>query len=189
VQASKYTTCPRCQYARKPQDDNPDWQCPSCGVCYAKVALGAQPDTRGAARAAAAPQSQGWDIPWGKLLLLLVAVLAFAGAAKWRGGAHTLLPQGEPSVEQIRALAAAVSPGDVVMYSTTECVYCAQAKSWLQQYGFVYTECNMSVDQNCITEFNRYGANGTPFLVVRGHQMHNGFGTDEFISILQQPPS
>ena len=29
--------CPKCSYARKPADASvPDWQCPSCGIAYAK---------------------------------------------------------------------------------------------------------------------------------------------------------
>lgn len=38
-------TCPRCSYVRKPSDTNPDWQCPSCGVAYAKADdPGAEPE-------------------------------------------------------------------------------------------------------------------------------------------------
>ena len=29
--------CPNCKYQRKKTDSGPDWQCPSCGVAYAKV--------------------------------------------------------------------------------------------------------------------------------------------------------
>ena len=29
-------TCPKCQYVRKPTDTNPEWQCPNCGIAYAK---------------------------------------------------------------------------------------------------------------------------------------------------------
>jgi len=29
--------CPKCRYQRQPSDDAPDWQCPSCGVAYAKA--------------------------------------------------------------------------------------------------------------------------------------------------------
>jgi hypothetical protein len=28
--------CPKCQYKRKESDSNPEWQCPSCGIAYAK---------------------------------------------------------------------------------------------------------------------------------------------------------
>jgi glutaredoxin len=84
----------------------------------------------------------------------------------------------------LHALAATVQASEVVMYSTSECPYCVQAKSWLNQYGFALTECNMSVDKQCVREFNSYGADGTPFLIVRGHQMKDGFDSDEFIAAL-----
>jgi hypothetical protein len=29
--------CPKCGYARKPSDDAPQWQCPSCKVAYNKA--------------------------------------------------------------------------------------------------------------------------------------------------------
>jgi hypothetical protein len=30
------TACPKCGYVRKPSDTAPGWQCPSCGIAYAK---------------------------------------------------------------------------------------------------------------------------------------------------------
>ncbi|WP_255989557.1 glutaredoxin family protein [Chitinolyticbacter albus] len=89
---------------------------------------------------------------------------------------------------QIRALAATVRADQVVMYSTTECGYCTQAKSWLQQYGFDFTECNMSIDAQCVREFEQYGATGTPYLVIRRagreHHMKDGFDSAEFLAAL-----
>lgn len=32
--------CPKCQYQRKATDTAPQWQCPACGVAYAKAAAG-----------------------------------------------------------------------------------------------------------------------------------------------------
>lgn len=29
-------TCPKCSYVRKPTDTTPAWQCPACGIAYAK---------------------------------------------------------------------------------------------------------------------------------------------------------
>ncbi len=34
--ASDGKICPKCKYERKAADGNPEWQCPSCGVVYAK---------------------------------------------------------------------------------------------------------------------------------------------------------
>ena len=30
------TVCPKCHYERKPSETAPDWQCPACGIAYAK---------------------------------------------------------------------------------------------------------------------------------------------------------
>jgi small basic protein/ribosomal protein L37AE/L43A len=38
--------CPKCSYLRKPSDEAPDWQCPSCGVAYAKVIAAQQEKMR-----------------------------------------------------------------------------------------------------------------------------------------------
>jgi hypothetical protein len=35
--------CPKCRYERQPADTAPGWQCPSCGVAYAKVEGSAAP--------------------------------------------------------------------------------------------------------------------------------------------------
>ena len=72
------------------------------------------------------------------------------------------------------------------MYSTTECVYCTHAKSWLQQNSFTFTECNMSTSRECEREFLSYGGDGTPYLVVRGKHMKNGFDSDQFLALLKQ---
>lgn len=94
------------------------------------------------------------------------------------------------STEQMASLANTVKAQEVVMYSTSECTYCAQAKSWLQQNGFAYTECNMSTSKQCENEYNAYHADGTPFLVIRRagkpeYLMRNGFDSDEFITALK----
>lgn len=86
---------------------------------------------------------------------------------------------------QMQALAATVKADEVVMYSTTDCVYCHQAKAWLQQNGFAFTECNMSVSRSCEQEFRAYKATGTPFLVVRGKRMDDGFDSDQFLELVR----
>ena len=117
--------------------------------------------------------------------ILVVSVIVWGAWATFkahhRGQADV---SANPTEENLRALATTVQASDVVMYSTSECVYCVQAKSWLNQFGFAFTECNMSVGNQCLKEFKSYGADGTPFLIVRGHQMKDGFDSDEFIAAL-----
>ena len=118
------------------------------------------------------------------LILAIVAVLAVQMTMTYRS-THRIKQAGEAG---LKALAAKVSSADVIMYSTNECTYCHQAKNWLNEHGFAFTECNMSTEQRCEDEFRSYGANGTPFLVIRRggkeHLMKQGFDSDEFLSAL-----
>ena len=120
----------------------------------------------------------------GRLLTLIIIVGAVHFAWKHYQKTATTESSATQSTEQISQLASRVKAGEVVMYSTTECVYCAEAKVWLKQNNFAFSECNMSIEERCQREFNSYGAVGTPFLIVRGHQMKDGFDSDEFLQAL-----
>jgi glutaredoxin len=182
------TICPKCQHVRPADATVPDWQCPACGICYAK--FGAAAPTRDAPVGRgqpAEPVVNANPIPWAKWLLVgalfwggwigLNAVRSrFAGDAQAEG----------ITVEQMAVIAAAVEPGDIRIYTTSQCVHCHEAKSWLSANNFKFTECNMSTDSQCIDEFKSYKAFGTPFLVVKGHEMHDGFDSDEMIAALKK---
>jgi glutaredoxin len=117
--------------------------------------------------------------------LLAVAVLAWKHLGAGGGGPAS----SDLSEEQIRALAATVEREEVVMYTTSECPYCRQAEGWLHHYDFAFTECNMSLEAHCEDEFRSYGAEGTPFLVIRRkgqvHYMKDGFDSDEFLNAVR----
>jgi glutaredoxin len=189
------TACPKCHHIRHPSESSvPDWQCPACGVAYVKAADAAQgraaPAGRQPKQAAAKPAFPG--VPWAGLVVVLAVVVgawfghkvvrnkAFAGGT---GSAESA--SADLTDPQIHALAATVKSDEVVMYSTTDCTYCAQAKSWLSQYGFPLSECNMTTTPHCEQEFKALGADGTPYLIVRGHHMKNGFDSDEFLAALR----
>ncbi len=188
------TICPKCRHTRQANETAPEWQCPACGVAYAKVAEADRPVERAAERYSPAAESGTATIPWVKLALfvLFAAVVGFSLQASRNKAARipvdTSRSIGNPSSSDITRLASTVRPGDVVMYSTTECGYCTQAKGWLASNGFAFTECNMSIEDRCETEFRNLGGNGTPFLVItRGsktYRMKNGFDSDEFLSLL-----
>lgn len=125
--------------------------------------------------------------------LIILALLAGALLQGWKylSGYQEGNPSGQTRQASgnvdLQALAKTVPAGAVMMYTTSECPYCAQARSWLDQYGFSYTECNMSHDQSCHSEMQRLGGQGVPFLVVRGEPMGDGgFDTEEFIRRLRQ---
>lgn len=89
------------------------------------------------------------------------------------------------TIDEVQTLAETVRADEVVMYTTTSCPYAAQAAIWLRQHGFAYTECNMSTTPACEQAFLAHGGDGTPYLIVRGHHMRDGFDSDEFLAALR----
>jgi glutaredoxin/predicted RNA-binding Zn-ribbon protein involved in translation (DUF1610 family) len=180
------TICPKCRHLRQSNETVPDWQCPACGVAYAKAGDAGR-GVGTAVQSYRLLEGNDGGFAWGKLLLL-AAVLwgVWAGWQGWHAGG--MVTQGS-AVQKMGALAAKVSAGDVVMYSTSVCPYCAQAKGWLSQNGFAFTECNMSTTPSCIAEFKSLGGDGTPFLVVRQggkvSYMKDGFDSEEFLALLK----
>jgi len=126
------------------------------------------------------------------LIVAAILYVAWSGVqvANHEGGSN-ISSAGRVSVDgmspaDITTLATTVRPGEVVLYGTDSCPYCAEARSWLNQYGFAFRECNMDVSKQCEREFMDYGGNGTPYLVVRGHHMKNGFDSVEFLMALRE---
>ena len=153
--------CPKCRTLRPADASVPDWQCPACGVAYAKAggdasAVPAVPAVRRAqaAHATASSDSDGLlaSVPWGKLLAC-AAIVYGAWLGFHRSGAGTGSGPGSSrlgantSIEQLAQLAASSQPGDVLMYSATWCPNCSAAKSWMGQYGFKAQVCE--IDSNC----------------------------------------
>ncbi|MEO8104524.1 MAG: glutaredoxin family protein [Betaproteobacteria bacterium] len=186
-------TCPKCRHVRPSNATVPDWQCPACGVAYVKAAAALRPiaTTPNSGRPPSGAEDR--QIPWGALIgfvlfAAVVGMLLHASRNKAVRVTDIVTVSAGKADTGMSTLVRSVGPGDVVMYSTTECGYCTQAKNWLNRYGFAFTECNMSVDTRCETEFRELGGTGTPFLLVsRGDQtyrMKNGFDSDEFLALL-----
>src|SRR3569833_3464122 len=92
---------------------------------------------------------------WFSLLLLGSLVIA--------GTRHLELSDPVPPEVAARA-------GDkLVMYTTTHCPYCAEARAWLAKNGIAYRECNTETSEECLAQFARLGADGVPTLVFEGH--------------------
>jgi glutaredoxin len=188
------TICPKCRHVREPSASVPAWQCPACGVAYAKAADAALSPQAFTPQPRAGMASEKRRMPWRKLFILVLLVGGMWAGIQVAHNRHVGdslggdLFGGDVSTEQMRTLASTVKAEEVVIYSTTECAYCAQAKSWLSQNGFAFTECNMSVEPHCEAEFRSYGGNGTPYLVVsragKTRHMKNGFDSDELLAAL-----
>ena len=175
--------CPKCRYSRRDTDTAPDWQCPSCGVAYSKAAEAARGVPGAAAVPGAPARRDAGGAPWGRALLvaLLVGGVGFA----WKAAGEHLQGLSGPVAEDVALLASGVKPGEIVMYSTESCTYCHQAAAWMSQNGFAFTVCDLDRQPSCLAAFRSYGANGTPYLVVRGHHMKDGFNDSEFFAALR----
>lgn len=204
--------CPRCQHVRPGDSPVPDWQCPACRVVYAKAAEAMQRDGSGHAsglcptnsirassrdakphplmsrrppstRPSAPAPAPAPAFAWRKWLAF--AALAYGAWVGVRGSLQHNEAAALPSAEALRAIAAQVAPGDVVIYTTSTCPYCAQAKQWMAGHGFAYTECNVETDTRCERELMATGSRGVPTLRVRGRLMLDGFDAEELVGLLQ----
>jgi glutaredoxin len=175
--------CPKCRHTRQSREATPVWQCPACGIAYAKASVMQDTASARVSRGRAASESMLPSIAWSRWLLVAAVIL---GA--WQGlrivSQHDDAGAVSMSEQELVELAATVKPNDVLIYTTTDCPYCAQAKGWMRQYGFAYTECDAQVRADCASELGKLGS-GVPYLIVRAHHMKNGFDSDEFVTALR----
>jgi hypothetical protein len=62
--------CPKCSLVRPPDATNPDWQCPGCGICYAKFQNRPAEPVR-AEHVIYVEEKRGWDtVKIAKIVLL-----------------------------------------------------------------------------------------------------------------------
>ena len=189
------TICAKCRHVRPLNATVPSWQCPSCGVAYVKAG-----DSSGATaavrHASVAPlrASSGPGLPWRKIAfgaaIVLGVVAGHQASRDHRNSASGLVASAGARVNSgmsdsdIAVLAKSVRAGDVTMYTTTDCPYCAQARGWLTSHGFAFSECDAETTRSCADELASRGAKGVPFLVVRGRAMDEGFDAGDFLAAL-----
>lgn len=77
----KTIICPKCDHVRPKDAVNPEWQCPACGVCYAKAGGSPEPvpDARMRERLRAAPEPVPVKHSWNLGLVVKVAILVALG--------------------------------------------------------------------------------------------------------------
>jgi len=124
--------------------------------------------------------SQRGPASWRSIVgLLVVMVLAWAGT---QAVSHW---QTRDSTRLVRELA---KEGDIVMFTTDTCPYCAQAREWLSKHQVPWQECNVDQDAHCRAVFQAQGAPGVPLMNVRG-QWRLGFDPLWLGETLKQAPS
>lgn len=107
------------------------------------------------------------------LCALMLASPAFAGVAAT-----------EPL--QLAAMADYDKEEKVVMYATSWCPYCQQARNHFRQQGIAYTEYDIERDAEAKRRYQAFGGRGIPVIFV-GKRRMNGFSVSGFNKIYQQP--
>ncbi len=100
---------------------------------------------------------------WWSLALTIVVVAGASQALHWW--------QAQSAARTVQQLAKA---GDVTLYTTSTCHYCAKARQWLENHQIPWRECNIEQDRTCQQAFAAQGAPGVPLMNVKG-QWHLGF--------------
>lgn len=104
------------------------------------------------------------------LCALLFGAHAFTGAAA------------EPL--RLAALADYGTEQKVVMYATSWCPYCQQARNHFRQQGIPYTEYDIERDADAKRRYQAFGGRGIPVIFV-GKRRMNGFSVSGFNKIYQ----
>lgn len=81
-------------------------------------------------------------------------------------------------------LARTAQPGDIRMLSSLSCVFCRQARLWMNEHGVAHSECFIERDAECLNRYRALGAGGTPLVLVRG-EPQLGFSPPRVLERLQ----
>lgn len=93
------------------------------------------------------------------------------------GGAP--LPRSKPAASGTQARAGK----QVVIYTTSHCPYCKQAKQYLTQKGIPFREVDIEMSLSGDAEYRRLGGNGVPLIMV-GDKRLDGFDARELDRLL-----
>lgn len=113
---------------------------------------------------------------WVSLIIVLASVTALSqGWSWWR----------ERGI--VRTVKAEATAGDIEMFTTLTCPYCAQARYWLDRHAVPWQECNVDTSATCRARFEAKGAPGVPLMHVRG-EWQLGFDASRLARTLSATP-
>lgn len=113
---------------------------------------------------------------WLSLVVILLVVVGGTQAWTWW--------RQERQGDTVKVLA---RPGQITMYTTLTCPYCAKAKVWLNGHDVPWRECNIDRDAACLATYEAQGSPGVPLLHVQGH-WHLGFDAQWLARALKAEP-
>jgi glutaredoxin len=171
--------CPKCQYERKATDQAPAWQCPACGVAYAKV-------TNGSAQASVRETYRSGKSSNSGISLLAIIVLALVVV----GGFLLFTAEDEPQTVNVAQLmagfsgqSAAQAGGQVTLYATRTCGYCRLTREFFSRHDIRYREIDIEASSEGYARFRALGGRGVPVVVV-GEDVQHGYSEQHLKRLL-----
>lgn len=158
-------TCPHCNHVRRPHDQAPDWQCPSCERAYEKPARAVE-----SAEVVTSRQSGGGA--WLLLALLLVVGL-FAGRVLW-----------PPTKAQASTVSVRAPQPVVELYATSWCPYCQQTREFFAANAIEYIEHDIEKSSQALAEHEKLGGKGVPLILV-GDEVIRGYNESSLRTLLR----
>ncbi|HEY0585562.1 MAG TPA: glutaredoxin family protein [Pseudoduganella sp.] len=165
----KEVVCPKCSHVRPQDATNPEWQCPACGVCYAKVGA-SKPE----------PLAPPEPSPSGNRKLarmatwIAICVALGAGYGQWH------------LTSRWKDVAKSVKPGDIVMYSYDGCVPASRAREHFRKYKIEFTECDIQKNEKCYRMLKLLNTEGIPTFVIYDKHVLQGFSENALYKALTQ---
>ncbi|RTZ58763.1 MAG: hypothetical protein DSZ33_05440 [Gammaproteobacteria bacterium] len=74
----------------------------------------------------------------------------------------------------------------VLIYTSSTCAYCKQAKAWMKSNKVPFTERNITTSRSARRAFDKLGARAVPVILV-GKQRINGFNPRRLQDLLDAP--
>lgn len=169
-----FVECPRCHYQRKPSDLNPDWECPSCGVVYAKAlarleAQSAPPPVAPEAVVRVPLETQRRLVGF---LIFVVIALLFRGLLGIGRGHLNSGPSASCNGMQANPVAQGRAQAAVILYGTDWCPYCARARSFLASLRVPYSDLDVEKDAAARSAFDKLNGDGYPLIWVDGQVLY-----------------
>jgi glutaredoxin len=81
---------------------------------------------------------------------------------------------------------AGVGAGEVVMYATSWCGYCAKTRQFLRTRGIPFVERDIEGSAEARREYQALNGRGVPLLVIRGTMIVHGYSPKEILRALGQ---
>jgi glutaredoxin len=106
------------------------------------------------------------------LMRTLVLCVVLSGGHVWAS----------PAAQESMLLAQAAPSKPVVMYATSWCPYCQQARNYFREQGIPYVEYDIEKDEEARRAYKNFGGKMIPVIFV-GQRRMNGFSIAGFNKI------